>query len=59
MHIRGFWRAHDMTHLVERRFDKFLRDFRLQTQELRQRRFDYCILLAAKKDGAQPEHISQ
>jgi hypothetical protein len=37
MHIRGLRRAHDMTYLVERRFEKFLREFRLETQELRQR----------------------
>ena len=37
MHVRGFWRAHDMTYLVERRFEKFLREFRLEARELRRR----------------------
>jgi hypothetical protein len=37
MHVRGLWRAYDMTYLVERRFERFLREFRLETQELRRR----------------------
>jgi hypothetical protein len=37
MHVRGFWRADDMTYLVERRFERFLREFRIETQELRRR----------------------
>jgi hypothetical protein len=37
MHVRGFWRAHDMTYLVERRFERFLREFRIETQGLRRR----------------------
>jgi hypothetical protein len=37
MHVRGFRRADDMTYLVEKRFERFLREFRLETQELRRR----------------------
>jgi hypothetical protein len=37
MHVRGFRRAHDMTYLVEKRFERFLREFRIETQELRRR----------------------
>jgi hypothetical protein len=37
MHVRGFRRAHDMTYLVEKRFEKFLREFRIETQVLRRR----------------------
>jgi hypothetical protein len=37
MQIRGVWRAIDLTFLVEKRFDRLLRAYKLETQELRQR----------------------
>jgi hypothetical protein len=37
MHVRGVWRAYDMTYLVERRFERLLKAYRLETQELRRR----------------------
>jgi hypothetical protein len=37
MQIRGIWRAIDLTFLVEKRFDRLLRAYKLETQELRQR----------------------
>jgi hypothetical protein len=37
MQIRGVWRAIDLTFLIEKRFDRLLRAYKLETQELRQR----------------------
>jgi hypothetical protein len=34
MHVRGPAGLYYMTHLVERRFEKFLKDFRVETKEL-------------------------